>query len=111
MTDGHDRTDWRAAVLAPAATVEEAIRNLESSHHQIVLVLTGDAELVGTLTDGDIRRGLLRGLGLQDTVDNLIETDPVVVTPTDDRDAVWRLMEIRRIHEIPVVGDSTHHPL
>ena len=103
MTDGHDRTDWRAAVLAPDATVEEAIRNLESSHHQIVLVLTGDDELVGTLTDGDIRRGLLRGLGLQDTVDNLIETDPVVVAPTDGRDAVWRLMEMRRIHEIPVV--------
>ena len=40
---------------------------------------------------------------MQDTVDNLIETDPVVVAPTDGRDAVWRLMEMRRIHEIPVV--------
>ena len=93
MTVDVDRPDWRAAVLAPGATVEEAIRNLNSSNHQIVLVLTDGDELVGTITDGDIRRGLLKGVGLQEIVDSLMHTDPVVVTPADGRDAVLQLME------------------
>lgn len=104
MTVHVDRSDWRAAVLAPGATVEEAILNLNASNHQIVLVLAEGDELIGTITDGDIRRGLLVGIGLQDVVDSLIHVDPVVATPDEGRDAVLRLMEESQVHEIPVVG-------
>ena len=107
MTGKIDRQDWCTAVLGLGATVEEGIRNLDASHLQIVMVLGERGDLVGTLTDGDIRRGLLRGVGLQDAVDSLINTDPLVVTPTVGQEAVRRMMVEHRIHEIPVV-DSDH---
>ena len=103
MTGKIDRQDWCTAVLGLGATVEEGIRNLDASHLQIVLVLGERGDLVGTLTDGDIRRGLLRGIGLQDTIDGLINTDPLVATPAVGQEAVRRMMVEHRIHEIPVV--------
>lgn len=44
--------------------VSEAIRCIEASGGQIALVLTKEGRLLGTVTDGDVRRGLLRGIGL-----------------------------------------------
>ena len=55
MTGNFGRKDWRVTLLDSAATVGEAVRNLEGSHLQITLVVSDD-ELVGTITDGDIRR-------------------------------------------------------
>ena len=65
MAKDRNQPSWRAAVLASGATVEDGIRNLDTSHLQIALVLDDAGRLLGTLTDGDIRRGLLRGVGLQ----------------------------------------------
>ena len=50
--------NWSAALLPSKATVEEAIANLENSGLQIVLCVEENNKLSGTLTDGDIRRGL-----------------------------------------------------
>ena len=55
---------WRKALLPPNATLQQAIRNLNDSALQIILVVSENDTLLGTLTDGDIRRGLLRGLDL-----------------------------------------------
>ena len=102
MTGNFGRKDWRVTLLDSAATVGEAVRNLEGSHLQITLVVSDD-ELVGTITDGDIRRGLLQGIRLEDGLDGLIQTDPVVVPPDTSRIVVMRLMEERQVHGIPVV--------
>jgi len=52
---------WRKALLPADATLQQAIRNLDDSALQIVLVVSPEGVLLGTITDGDIRRGLLRG--------------------------------------------------
>ena len=106
MATDRNQPSWRAAVLAPGATVEDGIRNLDTSHLQIALVLDDAGRLLGTLTDGDIRRGLLRGVGLQDTIDGLINNDPLVVSSSVSSEAVRRLMEENRVHEIPVVDSG-----
>jgi dTDP-glucose pyrophosphorylase len=98
--------DWRRAVLPLDSTVEEAIRCLDESHLQIVLVVDRGTHLIGTLTDGDIRRGLLHGIGLGDPIGVLVQREPVVVSVGVNRDEVHRIMEQRRIHEIPIVDDD-----
>jgi len=60
---------WHKAVLAADATLQHAIRNLDETALQITLVVSGDGILLGTITDGDIRRGLLRGLNMDSSID------------------------------------------
>ena len=52
---------WRQAILPPTSTVQQAILNLNQVSIKIVLVANEADELQGTISDGDIRRGLLRG--------------------------------------------------
>ncbi len=97
---------WKATLLLETATVGEAIRSLEDSHQQIVLVVAANGVLIGTITDGDIRRGLLRGFDLGSPIDGLIHRNPLVVTAEVDRESAVNLMQANDIRQIPVVNDQ-----
>jgi dTDP-glucose pyrophosphorylase len=97
---------WQNALLAADATLQDAVRNLDSSALQIALVVSAEGKLKGTITDGDIRRGLLRGLSLSSPIDSIIHSDPMVVPPEFGRDMVLQLMRANRIHQLPVVDDN-----
>lgn len=94
---------WHHAILHEGATLQQAIRNLDESGLQIAMVVTSDGVLLGTITDGDIRRGLLRGLDLNSSAHEIIYREPLVVPPQLDRDTVLQLMQTNKIHQLPVV--------
>lgn len=96
---------WRKALLPPTATLQEAIRNLDQSALQIILVVSEDDVLVGTLTDGDIRRGLLRGLSLSAPIESLMTHEPLVVPEGIAPKTAAQIMQANRIHQLPVVDE------
>lgn len=97
---------WRKALLPAEATLQQAIRNLNATSLQIALVVSPDGILLGTLTDGDIRRGLLRGLDLGSSITTIIFREPLVAPPQLGRDAVLQLMRANRIHQLPIVEEN-----
>jgi len=62
--------------------------------------------LLGTISDGDIRRGLLKGLTLSSPITEIIHRNPLVVPPEMDRELVKQLMIANKIQQIPVVGED-----
>ena len=99
---------WQRALLSADATLQQAIRNLDETSLQIALVVSGDGALVGTVTDGDIRRGLLRGLSLESSIESIIFRDPLVVPPQMGSEMVLQLMQANKIHQLPVVNGARH---
>lgn len=99
---------WREALLSANATIRQAIRNLDQVGIKIVLVVNESAELEGTISDGDIRRGLLKGLDLSSPIASVIYRNPLVVPPEIGRDMVMQLMVANKIHQIPVVNEHHH---
>jgi dTDP-glucose pyrophosphorylase len=99
---------WRKAILPLNSTIQQAIRCLEQTAIRIVLVVGGNARLEGTISDGDIRRGLLRGLGLGSPIADVIHRNALVVPPDMAREMVMQLMVANRIQQIPVV-DQQHN--
>ena len=97
---------WRKTLLYSNATIKEAICNLDASALQIILVISVGDILVGTLTDGDIRRGLLRGLDLNSSIESIIFYEPLVVPPQLGRDLVLEIMQANKIHQLPVVDKN-----
>ena len=91
-----------------SASIEDVIINLTKVSIKIVLVVNDASELQGTISDGDIRRGLLRGLNLQSSIESIIHHNPLVVTDEIGREAVRKLMVINKIQQVPVV-DEQHH--
>ncbi len=90
------------------ATIEEVITNLTKVSIKIVLVVNDSCELQGTISDGDIRRGLLRGLNLNSSIESIIHHNPLVVTDEIGREDVRKLMVANKIQQVPVVDDRHH---
>lgn len=98
--------DWKSAVVSLSASVQDAIHNLNNVGIQIVLVCDDRNSLIGTISDGDIRRGLLKGLQLNSSIDSVIRRDPLIVTDTLSLDLVQQLMIVNKVRQIPIVDSS-----
>jgi dTDP-glucose pyrophosphorylase/CBS domain-containing protein len=94
---------WRKATIKANATIEDVIHNLNQVALKIVLVIGEGGELEGTISDGDIRRGLLKGLDIHSPVDTIIHRNALVVPPDMDHAMVMQLMVANKIQQIPVV--------
>lgn len=96
---------WRRALLPADATLQQVICNLDETAMQIALVVSAEGDLLGTVTDGDIRRGLLRGLDLNSPIGSVIYRKPIVIPPDLGREAVLQLMRINKVRQLPVVDE------
>ncbi len=99
---------WRQAILAFDSTIGQAISNLNKVAIKIILVVNEVGVLEGTISDGDIRRGLLKGLDMNSPIASIIHRNALVVPPELGRDLVMQLMFSNKIQQIPVV-DEQHH--
>ena len=78
---------------------------------QIAMVVASDGRLLGTVTDGDIRRGILRGVELDQAIGQVMNTHPVTALIGTSRDELLALMTSRTIKQVPLVneGDAIFH--
>lgn len=97
---------WREAILPLKSTIQHAIKSLDQTSIKIVIVVNDLGELEGTISDGDIRRGLLKGLDLSSPIASVIHRNALVVTPEMGREVVLQLMGANKIQQIPIVNDS-----
>lgn len=94
---------WRDALIKPGDSVRETIRRIDGSSTQIALVVDPDGHLLGTITDGDIRRGLLKGVSLEDPASAIMNAAPTCAHPGDDRQKILARMKAKSLHQIPIV--------
>jgi dTDP-glucose pyrophosphorylase len=99
---------WRQTILPFDATIGQAVSNLNQVAIKIILVVNEVGVLEGTISDGDIRRGLLKGLDMNSPIASIIHRNALVVPPELGRDLVMQLMLANKIQQIPVV-DQQHH--
>jgi len=97
---------WQKVLLKTDSTIQDVIQNLIESTLKIVLVINEFEKLEGTISDGDIRRGLLKGLNLNSPITSIIRRNPLVVTPELSRELVLNLMHLNKIHQIPIVDEN-----
>ncbi|WP_456452325.1 nucleotidyltransferase family protein [Hydrogenimonas sp.] len=92
--------------LRPDATIREALRIIDTGASRIALVTDEDGKLLGTITDGDIRRAILRGKSLDDHIEEVYFKDPVVVSADTSKEAIVNLCTAKKLYQIPVVDDE-----
>lgn len=90
-------------LVAPELPVIEAIKVLDKGALQILLVVAEDNRLLGTVTDGDIRRGILHGLDLNSPIATAMNANPVSIGDDASWDRARTLMRARSIHCLPVL--------
>ena len=68
--------NWKKTILKPQSSIYEAIENLNDHGYCIILVSNNNHELIGTVTDGDIRRALIKHSPLDTPIKNIMNTNP-----------------------------------
>lgn len=95
---------WRPLALLAQNTLKDALRNLDDNALQITLVVDEQDRLLGTLTDGDIRRALLRDLALSTPVMAAMNQQPTVGLESEHLVA-WRAkLQGRSLRHLPIVN-------
>lgn len=97
--------NWKKVLLGPSTPIIKAIEIIDAGALQIALVVSGEGCLLGTLTDGDIRRGILRGISLNNPVSQVMNNSPTIVRDHEDTEAIISTMKSKNIFQIPVVNE------
>jgi dTDP-glucose pyrophosphorylase len=98
--------DWKKAKIRDDQTIREALQTIDAGGLQIGLIVNDRQQLQGVVTDGDIRRGILQGLGLDAPVTEVMNTSPKTATLQEDRDSLLARMKARKIQQLPVVDGA-----
>ncbi len=93
-------------IIAPGATLREAIEAIDRSKRQIALVVDDDGRLLATITDGDVRRGILRGADLEGPVTEVMQTAPTTVTEGAPEAETRKLIRSLQLQHVPVLDDE-----
>lgn len=97
---------WKTVAVLPDTSLEQAIGTLDKGGLGIVLVTDANDVLLGTMTDGDVRRALLRHQTMSTPVSEIMCATPQVADSTWSREKLLAVMESTRLLQLPVVDAS-----
>lgn len=89
--------------LKPDSSIKEAMIAIDDGAMKIAVVVDEDEKLVGVLTDGDIRRGLIDGMTLSSPIESIIKTNPTVCYVNDSKDDILSKSLGKKIYHLPVL--------
>ena len=98
-------SNWRDALVSSSTTLRQTIEAITEGSLQIALVVDSDNKLLGTVTDGDIRKAILAGKDLSITAAEAMRREPITSAAKTPRAAILKLMREKRIHQMPLLDE------
>jgi dTDP-glucose pyrophosphorylase len=95
--------NWRNVVLFPHITIHETIARIDADALQIALIVDPEGRLLGTVTDGDVRRAILRGLALTEPISLVMNVNPTTARDNVDRSQILSIMKRKQLRHMPLV--------
>lgn len=95
---------WKDVLISPDTTIIKAIEIIDAGSLQIAMVVDKANKLVGTVSDGDVRRAILKGISFDRPVRDIMFTEPTVAGPQVSRDVIVTTMRMKQLHQIPLVN-------
>ena len=92
--------------LSPTSTIKDGLGVIDAGAMKIALVLDDEDRLLATISDGDIRRGLLIGLSLDDSIETVIFKNPTVCSVNDSREEILKVAIAKKLYCIPIVDEG-----
>ncbi|MBE7496289.1 MAG: NTP transferase domain-containing protein [Verrucomicrobiaceae bacterium] len=91
--------------LKPTDTLLRALEVIDQAGEGIAFMCDDSGRMLGTVTDGDVRRGLLKGATLTDAIEPFAKKKFASVSTRASRPEVLDLMQARQLHQIPILDD------
>lgn len=98
--------DWHAILIDQNTSVLSAINKINNGAWRILLVVNSDRQLLGVITDGDIRRHLLKQASLEVSVEQIMSKNPITASISENRDQFLMKMHAMSILHLPIVDEE-----
>ncbi|GAB1266002.1 nucleotidyltransferase family protein [Aurantivibrio infirmus] len=98
--------DWRNVLISPTASIHEAIEIIDKEALRLALVVDSECRLLGTITDGDVRRALIRRKQLSAPVREIMNTEPKTADIDTPRDDLLKILEKDDLLSIPLIQEQ-----
>lgn len=98
--------DFRKILISPFITIRTALEIIDKGSMRIGLVVNEDQILLGTLSDGDIRRAFLKGYGLEDSIEAIYYRTPITCSINQSKEQLLQIAVTHKIFQIPIVDSQ-----
>ncbi len=98
-----DDQTWKKAILSVNSRVKDVIRSLELSGTKISLIVNPKDKFIGTITDGDIRRFIIKKTNINEPIKNLVKKKCLTIPNGLNKNQILKLMEKHKVNQIPIV--------
>ena len=92
--------------ISPKSSIRDAIEVIDNGAAQVALVVDSNKKLLGLVTDGDVRRGIIKNLSLDGAVSSIMTNSPLVLSLGAKKAEILQLMREKLIHHIPLVDGN-----
>lgn len=96
----------KAEIVYTSSSFFEGIKKLNASINQFILIVDQNEILQGTITDGDIRRAILRGKSLQVPITEVMNPSPIYVSANLSKEEQLAFMKQRKVRQLPLVDEN-----
>lgn len=100
--------EWRKTLIPPDLQIYKVIEVIDLNSQQIAIVTDEEGKLLGTVTDGDIRRGILKKIPLSSPVRQIMNPHPVAIPKMNDRKSIIDILKANKIRHLPVIDEARH---
>jgi dTDP-glucose pyrophosphorylase len=97
---------WNKALINKNFSFKNTIKNLNLTALQICFVIGKNKKLIGTITDGDIRRALLDGCTINDKITKYINYKPKKIFKNFKNNQLKILLEKYKVSVVPIVNEN-----
>jgi len=92
--------------ILPTSTIKEAFEIIDEGAIKLAIVTDENNKFLGTITDGDIRRAILQGKNLEDTIVDIYNKNPFTVNEKYNKSELTKFCKQNKIYQIPVLNDK-----
>tara|TARA_Y100000031_G_C8227635_1_gene389213 strand:- start:1011 stop:2090 length:1080 start_codon:yes stop_codon:yes gene_type:complete len=102
------KNHFKELLISKNVSIKDAIRKLNETGKRILFVVSEDNRLLGTVTDGDLRRGIVSGIGFSDKAERIMREEFIAISDeTPERDQVAKKIMIeKKIEQIPIIDSN-----
>jgi len=98
--------DWTKILVKPTDSLDTAIQTLQSGGKRIVLVVDDNNKLLGTVTDGDVRRALIKHISMDCAITKVMNEAPITALKSDKSDWIMKQIKNKDLLHIPIVDEQ-----
>lgn len=99
-------SEWKSSLLNFKEDMKAAINNLEAGNSGISIIVNDKNKLVGTVTDGDIRRAILSNFTMESKIESFMNKNPIFLDSNYERGDIINLMKEKDILQIPITDKN-----